>query len=105
MTDKYPFYKKKEKCQIDINQDEICHATSKSFHGSSVQTKDVMSEKKWWMIPQTFFSAMPQRFRSKKCPNITKDKIAKYYIILTVSSTQGPEALEYIWFSTLSFPQ
>ena len=30
---------------IDINQDEICQATSKSFHGSSVQTKDVMSEK------------------------------------------------------------
>ena len=44
MTDKYPFYKKKEKCQIDINKDEISHATSKSFHGSSVQTKDVMSE-------------------------------------------------------------
>ena len=37
----------------------------------------------------------------EKCPNITKDKIAKNYIILTVSSTQGPEALEYIWFSTL----
>ena len=31
--------------QIDINQDKIYHATSKSFHGSSVQTKDVMSEK------------------------------------------------------------
>ena len=37
----------------------------------------------------------------EKCLNITKDKIAKNYIILTVSSTQGPEALEYIWFSTL----
>ena len=37
----------------------------------------------------------------EKCPNITKDKIAKIYIILTLSSTQGPEALEYIWFSTL----
>ena len=30
---------------IDLNQGEICHATSKSFHGSSVQTKDIMSEK------------------------------------------------------------
>ena len=37
----------------------------------------------------------------EKCPNITKDKIAKNYIILTVFSTQGPEALEYIWFPTL----
>ena len=30
---------------IDINQDEICHATSNSFHGSIVQTNDVMSKK------------------------------------------------------------
>ena len=29
---------------MDINQDEICYATSKSFHGSSVQTKYGMSE-------------------------------------------------------------
>ena len=27
------------------NQDEICHATSNSFPGSSVQVKDVLSEK------------------------------------------------------------
>ena len=31
---------------IDINQDKICHATSKSFHGSSIQTKYVISENK-----------------------------------------------------------
>ena len=36
---------------IDIIQDEICHATSKSFHGSSVQTKDVMSEKNCLKLP------------------------------------------------------
>ena len=27
-----------------LNQDETCHATSNYFHGSSVQTKDVMGE-------------------------------------------------------------
>ena len=30
----------------------ICYATSKSFYGSSVQVKDVMSEKKCSMLPQ-----------------------------------------------------
>ena len=30
---------------MDNNQDKICHATSNLFHGSSVQTKDVMSAK------------------------------------------------------------
>ena len=29
---------------IDIKQHEICHATSKAFHGSSVQTKDLKNE-------------------------------------------------------------
>ena len=29
----------------DVNQGEICHTTSKLFHCSSVQTKDVMSDK------------------------------------------------------------
>ena len=33
---------------ISNNQDEICHATSNSFHGSNDQTKDVIS----WMLPQ-----------------------------------------------------
>ena len=30
---------------MDNNQDEICHETWNSFHGSSVQMKDIMSEK------------------------------------------------------------
>ena len=31
---------------MKINQDEICHATSKSFHSSSIyKMKDVMNEK------------------------------------------------------------
>ena len=33
------------------NQDEICHATSNSFYGSSVQTKDVItSDKSPWIV-------------------------------------------------------
>ena len=30
----------------------ICHATSNSFYVSSVQTKDIMSVKNCWMLPQ-----------------------------------------------------
>ena len=32
------------KYDIDINQHEICHETSKPFYGSSVQPKDLMNE-------------------------------------------------------------
>ena len=35
----------------DINHDEICHPTSKPITGSSVQTKDFMSEKSCRMLP------------------------------------------------------
>ena len=37
---------------IDNSQDEICHASLNSFHDSSVQRKDVMTEIKFWMLPQ-----------------------------------------------------
>ena len=43
---------------MDNNQDEICHETWNSFHGSSVQMKDIMSEKKSWMALPRYFSAM-----------------------------------------------
>ena len=46
--------------EIDINHDEIGHAISNSFHGSSVQAKDVISVKRYSMLPQRYFSAMKQ---------------------------------------------
>ena len=45
---------------IDNKQEEICHATSKTFHGYSVQAEDVMNKKKCWILPQSLFSAIGQ---------------------------------------------